>query len=72
MKFFYAPLLETFRDEKLVPNFYKTYCIKPPSSRPASSEAYFLCLGWKKKENLKPPRLPMDSTEDISASRVIY
>jgi len=46
MKFFSNPLLDKFRREKLQPNFYKTFCIKPPSSRAASSEAYFLCQGW--------------------------
>jgi len=46
MKFFAHPFLDKFREEKLQPNFYKVFCIKPPSSRAASSEAYFLCQGW--------------------------
>jgi len=46
IKFFAHPLLDKFREEKLQPNFYKVFCIKPPSSRAASSEAYFLCQGW--------------------------
>jgi len=46
MKFFAHPLLDKFRGEKLQPNFYKVFCVKPPSSRAASSEAYFLCQGW--------------------------
>lgn len=46
MKFFAHPLLDKFREEKLQPKFYKVFCVKPPSSRAASSEAYFLCQGW--------------------------
>jgi len=46
MKFFANPLLDKFREEKLQPNFLKTFCVKPPSSRAASSEVYFLCQGW--------------------------
>ena len=46
MKFFSHPLLHQFRQEKLQPNFHKTYIVKPPSSRASSSEAYFLCQGW--------------------------
>ena len=47
MKFFSNPLLNEFRQKKLQPNFLKTFCIKPPSSRPDSGEAYFLCQGWR-------------------------
>ncbi|KAF8888988.1 ribosomal RNA methyltransferase FtsJ domain-containing protein [Infundibulicybe gibba] len=47
LKHFTHPLLQKFREERLVPNFYNVKYIKPDSSRAASREAYFLCQGWK-------------------------
>jgi 23S rRNA (uridine2552-2'-O)-methyltransferase len=55
MKFFNHPLLDKFRMEKLQPNFEKTFCIKPPSSRAASSEVYFLCQGWNPSPRSSEP-----------------
>ncbi|TFK64447.1 FtsJ-domain-containing protein [Pluteus cervinus] len=47
IKHFTHPLLHEFRTHHLVPNFHDVRYIKPDSSRSDSSEAYYLCQGWK-------------------------
>ncbi|KAL1410977.1 2' O-ribose methyltransferase [Vanrija albida] len=47
MKFFHHPDLVAFKKEQLDPCFAKVVTDKPKASRSESSEAYFVCLGYK-------------------------
>ncbi|KAI9638003.1 putative cell division protein [Dioszegia hungarica] len=47
LKFFAHPDLEAFRKEELEPWFAKVSVEKPKESRSESSEAYFICQGFK-------------------------
>lgn len=47
MKFFLHPDLLAFRKEELDPYFTRVATEKPKSSRSESSEAYWVCLGYK-------------------------
>lgn len=47
MKYFHHPYLAEFKKEQLDPCFTKVVTEKPKSSRAESSEAYFVCLGYK-------------------------
>ena len=47
LKFFHHPDLMAFRKESLDPWFDKVVTDKPKSSRKESSEAYWVCLGYK-------------------------
>ncbi|KAL0948181.1 hypothetical protein HGRIS_010792 [Hohenbuehelia grisea] len=47
IKHFVHPLLQDFREKYLERNFYDVKYIKPKASRSESSEAYWLCQGWK-------------------------
>ncbi|TXT13608.1 hypothetical protein VHUM_00975 [Vanrija humicola] len=47
MKFFHHPDLVDFKKTELDPCFAKVVTDKPKASRAESSEAYFVCLGYK-------------------------
>ena len=47
MKFFLHPDLLAFRKEQLDPYFARVATEKPKASRSESSEAYWVCLGYK-------------------------
>lgn len=47
MKYFAHPDLDVFRREELEPYFRKVIIDKPKESRPESSEAYWVCLGFR-------------------------
>ncbi|KAJ9114306.1 hypothetical protein QFC22_005758 [Naganishia vaughanmartiniae] len=47
IKFFQHPLLSEFKKKQLQPVFEKVLVEKPKESRSESSEAYFVCLGYK-------------------------
>ncbi|GHJ86922.1 hypothetical protein NliqN6_3324 [Naganishia liquefaciens] len=47
MKFFQHPLLADFKKTQLEPVFEKVAVEKPKESRSESSEAYFVCLGYR-------------------------
>ncbi|KAJ7576889.1 ribosomal RNA large subunit methyltransferase J [Mycena floridula] len=49
IKYFIHPESEKFRRDHLVPNFESVRVVKPKSSRSDSSEAFFLCRGYKPK-----------------------
>ncbi|ORY29977.1 NADB Rossmann [Naematelia encephala] len=47
VKFFMHPDLDEFCNQVLKPRFGKVYTEKPKASRAESSEAYWLCQGFK-------------------------
>ncbi|KDQ57942.1 hypothetical protein JAAARDRAFT_206722 [Jaapia argillacea MUCL 33604] len=47
LKHFTHPSLQEFRRQCLDPSFNNVYFMKPGSSRGDSSEAYWVCMGWK-------------------------
>lgn len=47
LKFFMHPDLIAFRKTELEPYFTKVIMDKPASSRKESSEAYWVCMGYK-------------------------
>ncbi|EIW68003.1 hypothetical protein TREMEDRAFT_18081, partial [Tremella mesenterica DSM 1558] len=47
MKFFSHPDLDDFKRQELIPFFDKVFVDKPKESRKESSEAYFVCMGYK-------------------------
>ncbi|KAF9003102.1 FtsJ-like methyltransferase-domain-containing protein [Cyathus striatus] len=59
VKHFAHPSVQEFRNEILKPHFNKVNYYKPPSSRAASSEGYFLCQGFHRnlKEDAEKLRL---------------
>ncbi|TDL26598.1 23S ribosomal RNA methyltransferase [Rickenella mellea] len=47
LKHFVHPVLTDFRKTFLEPNFRNVFFVKPEASRKDSTEAYWVCLGWK-------------------------
>nr|ADE10097.1 NADB Rossmann [Tremella fuciformis] len=47
LKFFAHPDLDAFRRTQLEPHFHKVHVDKPKESRKESSEAYWVCLGYR-------------------------